>query len=74
MVMCLFVILITFIILYCNYLERKYNRCIDKLGHIWSFTSNSKGSTGDLGFGIRNNWDIDYYYCTKCGKEKEVEK
>lgn len=50
--------------------ERK---CKDGKTHDWRFLYNSKGKTGDLGFGFKAYWDVDYYKCTKCGKKKEEE-
>ena len=48
-------------------------KCINKEEHNWKFSSNRKGDTGDLGFGIKGFWDIDEYHCTKCWKTKEIE-
>ena len=70
--------LVTIIVFYLMYLYidwrfKEHDKCIDNKEHDWKFYCNSKGRTGDLGFGISGSWDIDYYRCSKCRKEKEVE-
>lgn len=67
-------LLLIIILLYIGFLIKINTKCKDKKEHDWKFTINSKGKTGDLGFGIRASWDVDHYKCTKCGEEKEIEK
>jgi len=62
-----------FIFYYVAWRLAEPSKCSDGKEHDWKFDCNSKGRTGDLGFGIRGSWDIDYYRCSKCRKEKEVE-
>ena len=66
--------LLIIIILYIGVLVKINTKCTDGKEHNWKFTINSKGRTGDLGFGIKASWNIDHYRCTKCGQEKEIEK
>jgi len=67
-----FIVLILLVI-YVFSFDDTPSKCSDGKEHDWKFDFKSKGSTGDLGFGIRGSWDIDYYRCSKCRKEKEVE-
>jgi len=73
----LIIIVFIFAIWLCNYWLNKIikedEKCTDNKGHNWEFEFKSKGSTGDLGFGISSSWEIDYYKCYKCGKEKTEE-
>jgi len=55
------------------FISLKEEPCIKNKTHDWYFNYNSKGRTGDLGFGIRGSWNINYYKCRNCGKEKEEE-
>jgi hypothetical protein len=68
----LFLMLI--IVLYIMFLIKIKSSCIDGKEHDFKFTINSKGRTGDLGFGIKASWNTNHYRCTKCGQEKEIEK
>lgn len=64
------------IFIYClcvNKEMKEKNACIKGKTHDWVFQCNSKGTTGDLGFGIKNSWNINHYRCSKCGKHKEEE-
>ena len=70
-----FIIIILFavVMLFIMKLVKVNNKCIDGGEHDWKFDSKNTGKTGDLGFGIRASWDIDYYRYSKCKQEKEVE-
>jgi hypothetical protein len=58
---------------YLDYIIKKKLECKKGEKHEWVFRCNSKGITGDLGFGIKNPWNINHYSCGKCGKSKEDE-
>jgi hypothetical protein len=66
-------ITIIFLILSWVYIPDRDDRCTDGKNHDWCFLRNSKGKTSDLGFGIKASWNINYYRCFKCNKEKEEE-
>jgi hypothetical protein len=66
-------LLLIIILLYIGFLIKTDSKCTDGKEHDWKFTINSKGRTGDLGFGIKASWNVDHYRCTKCGQEKEIE-
>lgn len=71
----LVIVLITFFGI-CFYIDRITStsfKCFNKEEHDWKFTGNSRGNTGDLGFGIKGYWNVNYYRCSKCGKTKEKE-
>lgn len=58
---------------YLDFIIKKKIECKKGEKHEWKFYCNSKGTTGDLGFGIKNSWNINHYRCSKCGKSKEEE-
>ncbi len=68
------ILLLIIILLYIGFLIKIDRKCTDGKEHSWKFIINSKGRTGDLGFGIKASWDVDHYRCSKCGNEKEIEK
>lgn len=74
----LFVIIVSAIIIALGIIfdgnTRETKKCLKGEKHDWRFDYTSKGRTGDLGFGIRGYWEIDYYRCYKCRKTKEIEK
>jgi hypothetical protein len=71
----LIIIIIWLLIEYVFWKEnKKFNRCVKNKTHNFEFSHNSRGNTGDLGFGIKGFWNVDYYKCSNCGKEKKIEK
>lgn len=71
----LIIVVSIFIIMgfYIDWTITKSLKCKKGEEHNWVFICNSKGNTGDLGFGIKGSWNINHYRCSNCGKEKEEE-